>query len=77
MGDMFFPVLHFLAGIEETKLARIVTIIGCVALVSPFCYVRDLSGLKWTSSFSITSIFILACVLGYMSINTWDEDHEM
>lgn len=77
MGDMFFPVLHFLAGIPETKLARTLTIIGCVTLISPFCFVRDLGGLKGTSLFSITSIFILACVLGYMTIDTWDQDHEI
>jgi len=77
MGDLFLPVIHFIFNLEESALSRVIVIICSVALVSPLCYNRHLGSLRGTSFLCLSSILILAIMLGIKAAAHFNEDHNV
>eukprot|EP01084_Bolivina_argentea_P200163 342317_1 len=80
-GDLFVPIVCYIGGISTVTcgsewLRRIVIACG-ICSVAPFCYMRQIKALKYTSFISIASVTILAGIIALKTILHFDERHEI
>lgn len=76
IGDLIKPVVCFIFSIDEsTETLRRIIIASCILCVSPFCYMRQIGALKYTSIVSIISVSILTAIITYHTLQHFNEAH--
>lgn len=79
IGDLIKPIVCYALNINtdncgRESLRRYVIII-CIFCISPFCYMRNIRALKYTSVLSMISICILACIITYTTLIHISDNH--
>eukprot|EP01083_Nonionella_stella_P008021 23083_1 len=76
VGDLMKPAVCYIFKIDEsTSSLREIIIAVAILCVSPFCYMRKIGALKYTSVISMTSITILTGIITVKTIQHFNEDH--
>jgi len=78
LGDLVVPLIMQLPGISHlgSSSTRYIAICGAVTLVSPLCFQKSLSALRFVSFVALLSLLIVVCALGKHAIATWGVDHQ-
>ena len=76
IGDLIKPVICYIFDINNsTESLRRIIIAIAILCVSPFCYMRQIGALKYTSIISITSVVILTIIITIKTIIHFNEEH--
>eukprot|EP01083_Nonionella_stella_P178010 627562_1 len=76
IGDLIKPAICGIFKIDEnTPSLREIVIAVAILCVSPFCYMRKIGALKYTSVISMTSITILTAIITIKTLQHLNEDH--
>ena len=72
IGDLLTPVLKLL-GLSVGVMGRKLVIICAVLCVSPLCFKRTLTALRFGSLVTVCSITLVTCCIIYRSITSLDD----
>eukprot|EP01084_Bolivina_argentea_P200164 342318_1 len=81
VGDLIKPIVCYLFSISPTEcssewLRRLIIAVGIFCVV-PFCYMRQIKALKYTSIISITSVIILSAIIAIKTATHFDKPHDI
>ena len=78
IGDLIKPVILYIFNISSDEnmesLRRLIIAISIIC-VSPFCYMRQIGALKYTSIISITSVIILTIIITSKTLINFNSEH--
>ena len=78
IGDLMEPVLCYVLEMDAqngTESLRRLVIAASISSVSPFCYMRTIGALKYTSIVSIASVSILTAIIAVHTMQHFDSEH--
>ena len=79
VGDLIKPTVCYIGNIDDNTCSNLwlrrVVITICILLVSPFCYMTQVTALKYTSIVSILSVTVLSGIITSYTIKHLLEDH--
>eukprot|EP01084_Bolivina_argentea_P106189 190092_1 len=77
IGDLIKPVICYIFSINQTESLRRIIITISILCVSPFCFMREIRGLKYTSIISMTSVTILTIIITIHTIQHFNIAHNI
>eukprot|EP00484_Ammonia_sp_Unknown_P006912 CAMPEP_0197074976 /NCGR_PEP_ID=MMETSP1384-20130603/211379_1 /TAXON_ID=29189 /ORGANISM="Ammonia sp." /LENGTH=694 /DNA_ID=CAMNT_0042513819 /DNA_START=94 /DNA_END=2178 /DNA_ORIENTATION=- len=79
VGDLIKPIVCYIGSLSDGECSsewlRRVVIAGGILCVAPFCYMRQIKALKYTSIMSIASVIMLAVIIAAKSASNFGKEH--